>query len=63
MRVFEQSSIKRKLLTRKKLVKSIDTCLEEGNFSPVDLSTRERKGFHNLPREAEKQKKILGKKK
>ena len=50
---FEQFSIKRKLLTRKKLVKSIDTCLED-KFSPVDL--QERKGFHNLPREAEKQK-------
>lgn len=39
---FEQSSIKRKLLTRMKLVKSIDTCLEEDNFSPVDLQEREK---------------------
>lgn len=39
---FEQFSIKRKLLTSKKLVKSIDTCLEEDNFSPVDLQGREK---------------------
>ena len=34
---FEQSSMKRKLLTSKKIVKSIDACLEERHFSPVDL--------------------------
>ena len=39
---FEQSSMKRKLVTSKKIVKSIDASLEEGHFSPVDLPESER---------------------
>ncbi|CAH1252394.1 PGBD4 [Branchiostoma lanceolatum] len=41
-RSFQQSSKKSKLLTAKKLVNSLDACLEEGNFDAVDLSDNEK---------------------
>ena len=59
---FEQSSIKRKLLTRKKLVISINTCLEEDNFSPVDLQETEREKVFTTYLEKPKNKKDPGKK-
>ena len=38
---FEESCKKRKLLTSKKLVKSIESSLDESNYNPVDLPEKE----------------------
>lgn len=39
---FEQCCKKRKLLTAQKLVKSIESCLDEDNFDPVELPGHEK---------------------